>query len=254
MSNPALQIENVSVSLGRRIVLQDINLSLDVGAFLGLIGPNGAGKTVLLKSLLGLFKPKCGSIRIFGLPPKQARTLIGYVPQYTTFDLTFPISVRDVVMTGRLNKSILGSRFTDEDFRTTKECLDKLQLTQMEDIQIGELSGGQLQRVLIARALAVKPKLLLLDEPTASLDTPIGQNVYSLLEELSEDGMTIILVSHDIGVISSHIKTIACLNVNLYYHHDSAITSDEIEKVYGCPVDLIAHGHAHRVFSSHKKD
>jgi zinc transport system ATP-binding protein len=129
--------------------------------------------------------------------------------------------------------------------------LDRVDLGGMAGEQIGQLSGGQLQRVLIARALASEPRILLLDEPTASVDTRIGRSVYELLERLSEQ-MTIVLVSHDIGVISRYVKTIACLNVRLHYHHSRELTDEMMEVAYGCPVDLVAHGHPHRVLPSHE--
>ncbi len=246
----ALKVEHLSVRGRGQTILEDISFELEEGGFLGLIGPNGAGKTVLLKSLLGLIRPSTGTVRIFGKPPGQARGLVSYVPQYASFEARFPIHVREVVLMGRLTHHRLGQPFSAEDRAIAEEALARLEISDLADRPIGELSGGQAQRALIARALAAQPKLLLLDEPTASLDSRIGKDVYQILSECAEQ-MTIILVSHDVGVISSYVKTIACLNRTLHYHHSKEISGEVLAEVYGCPVDLIAHGHAHRVLPHH---
>ena len=253
MSNLPIRIENVSVVFRGRNVLEDINLEVNEHDFIGLIGPNGAGKTVLLKTLLGIVEPTSGSIAIFGEAPPGPRGAIGYVPQFAGFETQMPISVFDVVLTGRLAAGNLKFRYSAEDRRIAKSCLEAVDLLDLRDSQVGKLSGGQIQRVLIARALAVQPKILLLDEPTASLDSPSGQTVYSLLEKLAAS-LTIILVSHDIGVLSTYVKTVACLNQRLHYHGGRELPAGLAEEVYGCPVELIAHGHAHRVFDSHTHD
>ena len=250
MTTPAIEIQDLSLAFRGAPVLENINLTLDEGDFLGLIGPNGAGKTVFLKIILGILKPDSGTVKILGGTPEEARGRIGYVPQYARFDADFPITVLDVVLMGRLGRSHLFKFFTAEDRELALSALKRVEMESFATRQIGKLSGGQLQRVLIARALAANPKILLLDEPTASLDTNIGKHVYELLSELSSS-MTIILVSHDIGVISSHVKTIGCLNRRLHYHNSREITGAMLEEVYGCPVDLIAHGHSHRVLSDH---
>jgi len=141
-----------------------------------------------------------------------------------------------------------SKRSTAED--AVERALERVELHGVADRQMGSLSGGQLQRALIARALVAEPRLLLLDEPTASLDTKIGRSVYELLEELAET-ITVVLVSHDIGVISRHVRTIACLNVQMHYHRSKDLTPEMIEAAYGCSVDLVAHGHPHRVLEHH---
>lgn len=250
MTVPALTLQNVNVSLGGKLVLEDINLSLPDTGFLGLIGPNGAGKTVLIKTIAGIIKPDSGVVEIGGKRPNAARGTIGYVPQHASFDGSFPISVMDVVLMGRLGNCGLLKNYSEDDRARAEQSLERVSMAEHRNVQIGQLSGGQIQRVLIARALVMEPKLLLLDEPTASLDTRIGQSFYELLQELNKT-MTIILASHDIGVISSFVKTIACLNRKLHYHESKEIKGDIIAEVYGCPVDLIAHGHAHRVLPPH---
>ncbi|MFN8389981.1 MAG: ABC transporter ATP-binding protein [Bdellovibrionota bacterium] len=250
MNNP-IEITNLSLSSRGQTILEDINLSLPPGSFLGLIGPNGAGKTVLLKVILGLIQPTSGEVRIFGKPPAEAHREISYVPQYAHFDATFPISVIDVVLMGRLGRTRYFRRYSDADREKAYASLEKMDLTPLAEKQVGRLSGGQLQRVLIARALTAEPKILLLDEPTASLDSRVGTSVYQALADQAGD-MTIVLVSHDIGVISTHVKTIACLNRRMHYHESKEISGEVLAEVYGCPVELIAHGHAHRVLEEHE--
>lgn len=251
MSAPPILLRDVSFRYGAAPVLESVDLRLDEGDFLGIIGPNAGGKTTLLKIILGLLAPDRGSVEIFGRPPAESRGVIGYVPQYARFDASFPIDVLDTVRMGRLG--VRRRERSRESRAAARAALDRVDLSGMADEQIGELSGGQLQRVLIARALASEPRILLLDEPTASVDTRIGRSVYELLERLSER-MTIALASHDIGVISRHVKTIACLNVRLHYHQSRELTPEMVEAAYGCPVDLVAHGHPHRVLPSHESE
>ncbi len=195
-------------------------------------------------------QPSRGEVRVLGHSAKEGRQFIGYVPQYTKFDHDFPVSVWDVAMMGRLARRGLFRRYTEDDRRVVAEALREVEMLELKDRQIGELSGGERRRVYIARALASDPKILLLDEPTASVDRRVLGNIYELLQELNQR-VTIILVSHDIGVVSSYVKTIACLNRRLIYHASREITPDMLEAAYQCPVDLIAHGMPHRVFEQH---
>ncbi len=250
-SEAVLELNDVSVSFRGRSVLEHVSWRLDAGDFVGVIGPNGAGKSTLLKVVLGLLKPDTGVVKVFGKNPAEVRGRVGYVPQFARLDFEFPICALDVVLMGRLAVRRLFRRYSDHDRTIALEALRRVEMEQFRSRQIGRLSGGELQRVLIARALAAEPKLLLLDEPTASLDSHIGRELYQVLAELSPE-VTIVLVSHDIGVISSHVKTIACLNRRMHYHHSKEITGEMIHQVYGCPIDLIAHGHAHRVLPAHE--
>jgi zinc transport system ATP-binding protein len=246
----AVEIKNIYVKFEDNVVLEDVSLPVPEGEFLGIIGPNGGGKTTLLKIILGLIKPDSGSVEIFGSPISQNQHFVSYVPQYSVFDLTYPISVFDVVLTGRLNrKKILGS-YNKEDKNIAMQSLELVGLVDLRERLVGSLSGGEKQRVLIARALAKQPKVLLLDEPTASIDAASGNNFYSILQNLNEN-MTIILVSHDIGAVSQNVKKIACLNRNLVFHDTKELTHEMVEAAYHCPVDLIAHGVAHRVLEKH---
>lgn len=247
----ALELTNVSLKLRGQQVLDDICLTLHDQDFLGLIGPNGGGKTTLLRVILGLTRPDSGTVRVFGKPPEAVRNHIGYVPQFARVELDFPITALEVVLMGRLSAARRFSWYSSTDRTIAHEALALVNMQEQAEVQIGKLSGGQVQRILIARALAAEPKMLIMDEPTASLDTRIGREVYELFEQLSQQ-MTIILVSHDIGVISKQVKTIACLNRKLHYHHSKELSEDILEAAYGCPVDLIAHGHAHRVLGRHE--
>lgn len=247
--SPALELRDVWFAYRDVPVLEAVDLTLWPGDYLGIIGPNGGGKTTLLKIVLGLLEPDRGIVRVFGRPPREARGEVGYVPQYARFDADFPMRVLEMVMMGRLGWK-RSSRFSRADRDAAREALARVSLADLADRQIGRLSGGQLQRALIARALSVEPRLLLLDEPTASVDTRIGRTVYELLDELARD-VTVVLVSHDIGVISRHVKTIGCLNRRLHYHHTRELTAEMLETAYGCPVELVAHGHPHRVLSVH---
>jgi len=247
---PVLTVSGMCAGYGDETVLEKINLVLNRLDFVGLIGPNGGGKTTLLKVLLGLVQPTAGEVRINGLAPGLSRDQLGYVPQAVDADRRFPISVKDVVIMGRLATRGLFHGYTREDREAVDHLLDELELQDVRDRRFGDLSGGQQQRVLIARALVADPRILLLDEPTASVDIKVRENVYDLLSRLNER-MTILLVTHDMGVISSYVKTVGCLNRELHYHGKKEITTQMLEDAYRCPVDLIAHGIPHRVLSEH---
>jgi zinc transport system ATP-binding protein len=249
----ALDISNLSVFYGEDCALKEVNLHVDDREFLAIIGPNGGGKTTLLKAILGLVQPESGAIRIFGETGVAARRSIGYVPQFSRFDRRFPISVDEVVLMGRLaGRSPWFLRFTDQDRKMVEALLMRLEIADLKHRQIGQLSGGQLQRVLIARALAVEPRILILDEPTASVDSASKTRIYEILKELNQE-MTILIVTHDLSAVSSNIDKIACLNQQLFYHGRTELEAGLVEKVYGCPVDLIAHGVPHRVLRGHEE-
>ncbi len=250
MSN-AIQLNNVQLNIGSTLILDDINLTVEENEFIGIIGPNGGGKTSLLKIILGLLQPTKGEAFIFGKSAEFNASAVGYVPQQSEFTKEFPISVWDVVMMGRVGGKGLFSRISKEDKQIVDESISMVNMSEFKSKTIGHLSGGQKQRVLIARALAMRPKILLLDEPTASVDTKTGQNVYELLHKLNET-TTIVLVSHDMSAISRYVRKIACLNKTLVYHDSKEITKEMLEDTYQCPVDLIAHGVPHRVLDEHK--
>ena len=244
-------LKGVTVRYGEVTVLENVDLSIKENDFLGIIGPNGGGKTTLLKVILGLVGPQDGEVNVFGRPPGQAAARVGYVPQVGQFDREFPISVWEVVLMGRLGHTGLFRYYTPEDRRIAREALETVNMMELRDRQVGRLSEGQKQRVLIARALTTAPRLLLLDEPTASVDTRMQAGLYGLLERLKER-LTIVLVSHDIGVIYSYVDKIACLNRRLFYHDSKELSAEDFEEVYKCPVDLIGHGIPHRIMKEHK--
>ena len=253
MNNNAsiLSIENLYAGYENETILQNINLQVYENDFVGIIGPNGGGKSTLLKVILGLLRPQRGEVRVLGQDVRQARKSIGYVPQFIETDRYFPISVWETVSLGLITGWSPFRRFSKEEHEQIEEALNLVEISDLRDKPMGELSGGQRQRVLIARALVFQPKILLLDEPTASIDSNITHDVYELMKQLNQN-MAILLVTHDIMAISSYAKTIACLNRKLIYHHDKNLTSEMLDDIYGCPVDLIAHGVPHRVFPPHE--
>ncbi|BAQ64366.1 metal ABC transporter ATP-binding protein [Geminocystis sp. NIES-3709] len=245
-----IKLSNIYVSYGKTNVLENINLQVNELDFIGIIGPNGAGKSTLLKTLLGLITPKSGDISIMNYPVSEGRKYIGYVPQVLEFDRAFPIKVEDVVRMGRLSKKHIFKRYNSHDEKIVTHCLEQVGMVKLRSRSIGELSGGERQRIYIARALASQPHILLLDEPTANVDSKVQKNIYELLKELNEY-ITILLISHDLGAISAYVKTIACLNRSLHYHQDKIITPQMIQETYHCPIDLIAHGVPHRILPEH---
>lgn len=250
----AIECKQVSVWYDTVCALDNVTLTVPEGDFLGIIGPNGGGKSTLLKAFLGLITPNKGSIEIFGRAAAEANRLVGYVPQFSRFDRRFPASVIEVAMMGRLPSRLPAFfSYSKQDYQFVESVLEQLAIHDLKDRQIGQLSGGQMQRVLIARALAAEPRLLLLDEPTASVDSRSKDQIYALLKELNQK-MTIVIVTHDVGVISSHIRTIACLNQCLHYHGETELTDSLVEKVFGCPVEIVAHGVPHRVLKYHGED
>ena len=233
-------------------VLQDVNLEVHAGDFIGLIGPNGGGKTTLLRVLLGLLPATRGEVRIMGQSVRAGRRHVGYVPQVVQFDHDFPVSVWDVARMGRLGRRGPWRRYTSEDDAVVADALEKVGMGRFRQRAIGELSGGQRQRVYVARALAQEPDILFLDEPTANIDTQASVNIYELLQELNAR-VTILLISHDLTAISSYVRTVGCISGRLYYHEDKQITQRMIDQAYHCPVDLIAHGVPHRVLEDHEE-
>lgn len=252
MNQPLVQVQNVYAGYNHETVLEDINLAIQPEDFIGLIGPNGGGKTTLLKVILGLLEPRQGSVRVMGKSPRRGRKWIGYVPQFAIFDSDFPISVHDVVRMGRLGPDHLFKPYSEKDDAIVDERLAWVDLLEHKDRALSELSGGQRQRVYIARALAGEPALLLLDEPTISVDIEARAHIYDLLHRINGHGVTILLVSHDLNVISKYVKTIGCLNRTLHYHGEKELTAEMVNASFGCPVDLIAHGVPHRVLEEHE--
>ncbi len=237
-----IKLENVSFGYGGPTVLQDIDLEINKGEFIGLVGPNAGGKSTLLKLILGLIKPSRGQISSFGKPVKEGRVRIGYCPQYTRFSRNYPITVEEVVLMGRLGKARILGGYSKKDKEIVQSAMRSTEVDSVRTENISDLSGGQLQRVLIARALACEPEILILDEPTANIDQRVEVDIFQLLKQFNER-MTIIVVSHDIGFISEYVTRVACLNRTLVCHETSELTGESIEKLYGSHVSMIEHNH-----------
>ena len=254
-----VDINNLSFSYNGDPVLRDVNFSVRQRDFIAIIGPNGGGKTTLLKLILGLLKPDAGKILVDGQAPPKASACIGYVPQNVHMNSRFPITAMDVVLMGKFDPKKRWARQSATNRREALAALDRIGMADHANRRIGELSGGQRQRVFIARALVSQPKLLLLDEPTASIDTKGQAEFYNLLKTLNQDH-TILVVSHDLLVVSRFIKSVACVNKGLHYHDQAEITGDMLEVMYPCtveevcPVELVTHGHLpHRVLKNHEE-
>lgn len=237
-----IQIDNVSFSYTKVAVVENVTLSIRDGEFLGVVGPNAGGKSTLLKLILGLLKPDAGTIKVMGMPPHQGRSRIGYVPQYPTFPRDFPINVQDIVLHGRLGNTRWYGPYLREDKNIATQAMEAVEISDIHGQSVGSLSGGQLQRVLIARALACRPEILILDEPTANIDVRVEEDIFGLLKQYNEH-MTIIVVSHDIGFISGYVDRVACLNQTLVCHATEEISGKTIEELYGAPVRMIQHSH-----------
>ncbi len=235
-----IRVEDVWVYYEGVPALEGVNLIVEAHDFLGIIGPNGGGKTTLLKVMLGLIKPDRGRVTILGKSPAQSRAYLGYIPQHTVFDRDFPISVWDTVLMGRYSRAGLLRRYRPADRAAAESALRAVGMYDLRQRPIGKLSGGQQQRAFIARALVSEPKVLLLDEPTASVDPTVQTEFYDLLAKLKHQ-IAIVLVSHDVGAVSVYVDKIACINHQLFYSGTKNISADTLETVYKCPIHLVSH-------------
>lgn len=253
MTGPVIECSDVSYRAGEGLILDSVDLTVREGDFYAVIGPNGGGKTTLLRIILGLLQPSAGTVRVFGTSPRKGRAGVGYVPQYRTFDFQFPITVEEMVLSGRLSH-VPGAvrRYEEHDREMVQKTLEQLGISRLKDRELRRLSGGEQQRAIIARALVGEPELLILDEPLVYVDIPTEERIFDLFAEL-ESRLTILLVTHDIGAISSHVTRVACLNTRIFTHDTAEITGDMLAAAYRCPVDLIAHGVPHRVFRDHRE-
>ncbi len=248
MIQPLVVLNNVSTGYFSDIIIKGVHLEIFPEDFIGIIGPNGGGKTTLIKVILGLLPVFSGQVLFPG-----GRPVTGYLPQASQIDKSFPVTVKEVVSSGLKAGNNWFPRLSVQQKRQVANMLDEAGLATLAAKPIGELSGGQLQKTLLCRALINHPKLLILDEPNTFVDKNFEQDLYRWLKELNKK-MAIMLISHDIGTISPIIKTIACVNGNLHYHPSNQI-SEEVLKVYNCPVDIIAHGPVpHRVLKEHNHE
>jgi zinc transport system ATP-binding protein len=246
-----IEIRNLSFSYGENKVLDSINLDIHPGDYLGIIGPNGGGKTTLLKLILGLLTPSSGSISLFNQSSAdfQTRLKIGYVAQKSTnFDMNFPITVKEVVSMGRVVHQGLFHGGSKKDNEIIDHALDQVNLTGFQNKLIGRLSGGEQQRVFIARALAQQPEIIFLDEPTSGVDTLSQKQFYKLLKKMNQElGITLVLVSHDVDVVTNEVTEVACINQNLVYHGtpEGFIKEEHLGKLYNEGVKFVVHSHSH---------
>jgi zinc transport system ATP-binding protein len=242
---PAIEINRLSFSYsGSTPALEDVSLRIGEHDFVSVVGPNGGGKTTLLKLLLGLLKPDTGTIRVFGQDPEHARPQIGYLAQRQRLDPQFPVTVLDVVLMGRIGKAAMWGPYRKADKEVAVRALHDVGMYNLRYRSFSSLSGGQSQRVLIARALASEPKLLLLDEPTAHLDPGVQDDFYRLLHQMNER-LTLVMVSHDIGFVSKYVKTVVCVSHHVVVHSTNEITGAVISEIYGRDVHLVMHHEDH---------
>jgi zinc transport system ATP-binding protein len=243
-----IELHSLSAGYESNIVLTDIDFSVCQKDFIGVIGPNGGGKTTLLKVILGLLKPLSGTV-VFN-ENLLRRNKIGYLPQMSAGDNSFPVTVMDVILSGlMINKSAVA-RITSEDLKKAEDVINELGLREIRKSPLNELSGGQLQRVFLGRAIIGAPALLLLDEPDNFVDATFENDFYQKLHDLNER-MAILMVSHDVGTISSHVKSFACVNKKLHYHPSPQITNEQLSS-YNCPIQLVSHGRIpHTVLEKH---
>jgi len=241
-----LEIKNLSAGYDNNIVLENISMEVFSGDFIGVIGPNGGGKTTLIKTILGLIKPVSGEMTLH-----ISKTNIGYLPQVNQIDKRFPITVIDVVRSGKANSALFSSFHKNtEEKEKAESLLSEMGISHIRNKAIGELSGGQMQRVFLCRALINQPELLVLDEPSTYVDNNFEGELYLKLKELNEQ-MAILLISHDVGTISFFVKTIACVNRNLHHHPSNIITEEQLTS-YNCPLQIITHGNIpHTVLKQH---
>ncbi len=239
-TKPVIVLTEVSFTYDGPPVVQRASLTIAAGDFVCVIGPNGGGKSTLLKLMLGLIEPDQGKVEVLGRSPREARSRIGYMPQYTQLDPRFPVSVLDVVLMGRLGRAPMLGPYRQADKQVAMAALGEVGMGEFRKRPFARLSGGQRQRVLIARALACEPELLLFDEPMANLDPAVQDDLYELLGGLNRK-LTIVMVSHDIGFVSLYFKTVVCVNRTVHTHPMSELSNRTVADMYGREVRLLHH-------------
>ena len=249
--NSIIEINGLSAGYDGKTVLHQVDLAVYEKDFLGIIGPNGGGKTTLIKCILGLHQPSEGSIRFYKNGQEIPDMNMGYLPQYNTIDKKFPISVYEVILSGLSKQKSIFRRYSKEQHELVRQMIARMGLEGMEEHSIGSLSGGQLQRALLGRALVSNPEVVILDEPNTYIDKRFEAKLYSLLEEINKE-RAIILVSHDIGTVLKNVKTIACVNETVHYHPHTEVPTEWLEEHFGCPIEMLGHGtFPHRVLKCH---
>ncbi|MFO8130400.1 MAG: ABC transporter ATP-binding protein [Bacteroidales bacterium] len=250
MADKLIEMRSVYAGYGNAVILRDVDLDIYSDDFIGVIGPNGGGKTTLIKTILGLIKPRKGKVSYMF---DRDRHAIGYLPQLHKFDPRFPIKVCEVVLSGLYDNRLRPSIYRRKDRMKAMELLESMNIQDLAKMPIGELSGGQMQRTFLCRAIISDPILLILDEPNTYVDNKFEHDLYDRLKDLNKR-MAILLVSHDIGTISYYIKSIACVNHKVHYHGSGKITQDQLA-AYDCPIQIITHGAVpHTVLKTHQDE
>lgn len=247
-----ISLHNVSVHYDNCIALENVNLDIFEDDFIGVIGPNGGGKTSFVKAIMGA-TPYTGIIDIDDSLRRKNHFKIGYMPQVSEFDMHFPISIEEVVLSGLQTEKGFFGRYTMADRKRANELMVQMGIAELCSRPIGEVSGGQMQRALLCRAIISEPRLLILDEPTNFVDNHFEFEFYNMIKQLNEK-MAIIMVSHDLGTITSVVKSIVCVNRNIHRHDSNILTAEQLEN-YNCPIQILTHGHIpHTVLELHHED
>ncbi len=236
----SVSLERVSFSYGSVPVLCEVSLKIPKSDFAWIVGPNGGGKTTLLKLMIGLLKPGSGKIRLFDQKPQKGRVSVGYMPQKASLDPLFPVDVLDVALMGRTGNLWPLGRFPRSDRDIALNALEEVGLVDLRQRRFADLSGGQQRRLLIARALASQPEMLLLDEPTANLDLRVEEELYELLQKLNRR-LTIVMVSHDPAFVSQFVKSVVCVNRHVHVHPTAEVDSHTMSELYGRPIRMVRH-------------
>jgi zinc transport system ATP-binding protein len=251
MADTIVELDHVWVWRGDNLALKDVSLAIERGKFIGLMGPNGSGKTTLLKTIVGLIKPDRGRVTVKG---PSAKT-IGYVPQEEHIDPDFPVTAHDVVEMGLYGTLGMFPRIGSTETERIGRALVRVGMQDHSSRRIGDLSGGEKQRVFIARAIVAEPQLLLLDEPTTGVDSAARDDFYRVISDLMKDlSLTVVLASHDLEVVPGKVDEIICINQSVFVHAapDEISDTDVFRRAYGCELEFMMHGrHPHRVVGEH---
>lgn len=251
MNETLISVRDLTVAYDGTTALDSVSLDIYDDDFLGVIGPNGGGKTSLVRAILGNI-PYRGTVAYAAELYRGGERLIGYLPQQQVFDRAFPISVAETVLSGLQGRKRFRARYTAEERRQALELLERTGIAEVAQRAIGEISGGQMQRALLCRAIISEPRLLILDEPANFVDNQFENELYRILRTLNRH-MAIVMVSHDLGTISSVVKSIVCVNGHVH-RHDSNVIDEEQLRNYGCPIQLVSHGDVpHTVLKRHDR-